>query len=213
MKIVVNMFAAMAFALAAPVWAQAPAAPAADQAGCEFHVWPADALMSVYYGWFHGSTVNGQIQGRPGYPAVPPDPIDSATQAVILESVHPQDLLNHGGHRLVVHREPLSSRAIRGATGRLSDSGSGCYAELVVDDVVLQQGVAGSSLNVLFHYRDFGADAAPRTSFTTWARTPLSTFPPRQPAQLAEAIREIREAYRQNIRSFTAMALRPRRRR
>jgi hypothetical protein len=208
----IRVFGALAFALATPVWAQPPAAAPSDQADCEFHVWPADALMSVYYGWFHGSTVNGQIRGRPGYPAVPPDPIDTATQALILESIHPQLLLNHTAHRLVVHREALSSRAIRGATGRLSDSASPCYAELIVDDVVLQQGVAGSSLGVLFHYRDFGPGAAPQASFTTWAQADLSTFPPRRPDQLADAIREIREAYRQDIRQFAAMAMRPRRR-
>lgn len=209
MRRLFQTFAGAMLAFATPALAQDSPA---DPAGCEFHVWPADALMSVYYGWFHGSTVNGQIQGRPGYPAVPPNPIDTATQGTILGSAFPQHLLGHDSYRLIVHDEALTSRAIRGATGRLSDSTSACYAELVVDDVVLQQGVAGTSLNVLFHYRDFGAAAAPTTSFATWARTPLIVFPPNDPTQLAAAIREIREAYRLNIRQFATMAMRPRRR-
>jgi hypothetical protein len=210
MHFILRILAATAFALAAPAWAQPAADPPAGQAGCEFHVWPADPLMSIYYGWFHGGTVNGQIQGRSGYPTVPSHPIDTATQAAILESTRPHELLMHPDYRLIVHREALTSRAIRNATGRLSDSASPCYAELIVDDVVLQQGIGGTSLNVLFHYRRFDADTR-RSSYSTWARTSLTAFPPRRPEQLDEAIREIRDAYRGDIYQFVGMALGPRR--
>src|SRR3954462_1212848 len=148
-------FAAMALGLAIPAAAQEPTPAAAAVNGCEFHVWPADALMSVYYGWFHGSIVNGQVSGRPGYPRVPPDPIGTRTQSEILPEMQPHRLLGRDDSRLVVHAEALPSRAIRTTAGRLTDSTSHCYAELIVDDVVLQQGaIDGSFLNVLIHYRD-----------------------------------------------------------
>ncbi len=207
MKFISGIFAVMALALTTAAAAQ----PTADRSDCEFHVWPADPLMSVYYGWLHGSTVNGQIKGRPGYPSIPPHPIDTEAQAAILESAQPNALLKHPDYRLIVHPEALTSRAIRTATGRLSDSASLCYAELIVDDVVLQQGVGGTSLNALFHYRQFDGDER-RESFSTWARTPLNAFPPRKPERLEEAIREIRAAFGQDIHEFAAMALKPRRR-
>jgi hypothetical protein len=207
---------AIALVLASPAAAQADDGPAvpADPAGCEFHVWPGDGLMSAYYGWFHGGIINGAVQGRPGYPSVPPNPIDTATQSAILTQAEPQRLMAHADHRLIVHDEALTSRAIRTTPGRLTDSVSPCYAELVVDDVILQQDmINGASLKILFRYRDFGADALPRRSFATWAETDLAAFPPRQPDQLAAALADIRGAYRGNIQRFAAMALRPSRQR
>lgn len=214
-----SILAPLALALATPAGTQTPSpqatpslAEASDPAGaarCEFHVWPGDGIMSTYYGWFHGSTVNGQIQGRPGYPAMPPNPIDTATQRTILTDSQPHGLMSHPDYRLIVHDEALTSRVIRTTPGRLSDSTSNCYAELVVDDVIVQQDwVNGSFLKILFRYRDFGPDAAPRRSFATWAQTHLDTFPPRQPEQLDAAITEIRAAYREDIARFATMALR-----
>lgn len=205
-------FAALALALvlAGPAPAQDAAAP--DPAGCEFHVWPGDGLMSTFYGWFHGGIVNGAIQGRPGYPAAPPNPIDTARQSAILAEAEPQRLMAQADYRLVVHEAALPSRAIRTSQSRLADSASPCYAELIVDDVVLQQDfVNGAYLRTLFRYRDFGADLAPRRSFSTWSQTPLGSFPPRQPDQLDAAIAEIRNAFRRNIGLFAATARRPRR--
>jgi len=208
------VFAAVALALASPAQGQPPAPAASDTDNCEFHVWPADALMSVYYGWFHGSIVNGQVSGRPGYPRVPPDPIGTRTQSEILAEMQPHRLLGRDDYRLVVHAEALPSRAIRTTAGRLTDSTSHCYAELIVDDVVLQQGaIDGSFLNVLIHYRDFGPDPTPRRSFATWSQTRLTVFPPGSPEQLERALAEIRQAYRHDFILFAQAALRPPRRR
>lgn len=209
------IFAVIALVLAGPARAQdpLPAAPAGPSS-CEFHVWPGDGLMSTYYGWFHGGIVNGQIQGRPGYPAIPPNPIDTATQATLLAESHPETAMRQPDHRLIVHAEALTSRAIRQARERLAESTSHCYAELIVDDVVLQTDwVNGSSLHILFHYRDFGPGVLPRRVFATWVDTRLSTFPPRQPDQLEAAITEIRQAYRRNVALFATAANRPARNR
>jgi hypothetical protein len=204
--------AAMLTAIGAQAQDTAPVAPAAAPSaeGCEFHVWPGDEMMSVYFGWFHGSTVNGQIQGRRGYPRAPADPIDAATQVSIMNDRQPQQMFGKEGYRLVMHPAPLPSLTIRNTPGRLSDSASPCYAELIVDDVILQQDViTGSFLKTLFHYRDFGAEATPQTRFSTWAQANLDVFPPSRPELMEAAIEEIRGAYRTNIASFAQLAMRP----
>lgn len=202
------MSMAIGLVLASPAASQPP--PLADPAGCELHVWPGDGLMSTYFGWFHDGIVNGQIEGRRGYPPIPPNPIDTAMQATLLAESHPETALRQADHRLIVHPDALASRTIRQARERLAPSGSPCYAELIVDDVVLQTDwVNGSSLHILFHYRDFGPDALPRRVFATWVDTHLSTFPPHQPDQLEAAITEIRQAYRNDIALFAAAANRP----
>lgn len=199
--------AALALALAWPAAAQEPVAAPANPAGCEFHVWPGDGLMSVLYGWFHGGIVNGAVQGRPGYPTLPPDPIDTATQAQILAELQPQRLIGQADYRLIVHDSALPSRTIRTTPGRIAQSASPCYDELIVDDVVLQQDfMNGSLLKVLFHYRHFGPDARPRRSYATWAERRLGTFPPRDPAQLDAAVAELRNAYRQSLGIFAELA-------
>lgn len=199
--------AALALALGCPAAAQDPAARAPAATVCEFHVWPGDGLMSVMHGWFHGNIVNGAIQGRPGYPTIPPDPIDTATQAQILAQLQPQRLIGQADYRLIVHDAALPSRTIRTTPGRIAPSTSPCYDELIVDDVVLQQDfVNGSLLKVLFHYRHFGPDALPRRSYATWAERRLGAFPPRDPAQLNASIAELRNAYRQSLGIFAELA-------
>jgi hypothetical protein len=132
----------------------------------------------------------------------------------ILTEAQPQRLLGQPDYRLIVHDEALPSRTIRGTAGRLAESTSSCYAELVVDDVILQQDVInGSYLKTLFRYREFGADGMPRRSFSTWSQTHLDVFPPRRPEQLEEAIAEIRQAFRRNVSLFAEAALAPPRRR
>ncbi len=194
--------------------AGSPAMAAPADGTCEFHVWPGDEMMSVYYGWFHGSTVNGQVQGRRGYPKAPADPVDVATQRIIMEEVQPQRQFGKEAYRLVLHDAPLPSTRIRNAGGRITDSTASCYAELVLDDVVLQQDAFnGSFLKSLFHYRDFGADATPRRSFATWVQTDLDAMSPRTEEQMEAAVAEIRQAYRTNISLFATSAMRPPRRR
>jgi hypothetical protein len=189
--------------------------PAASPAGdCELHVWPADGLTSIFYGMIHGGIVNGGQQGRRGYPRIPADAMTAAIQADQLTQAGPQNALGLANYRLVVHADALPSRTIRTAMARISDSHSTCYAELMVDDVVLQQDwVNGAKLRVLYRYRDFGADAWQRTSFTTWADTNLSSFPPTTEADLPRALTELRAAFRGSILVFANQYQRSLRRR
>lgn len=183
---------------------EAPAdTPGATNAGCEFHAWPGEGLTSIYYGLLHGGIVNGGQHGRRGYPRVPPNAMATAIQAELLSEAQPQRVLSHADHRLIVHAEALDSRTIRTSPGRIAASASPCYVELIVDDVVLQQDfVNGAKLRVLFRYRDFGPDAQPRRSFTTWADTSLDSFPPRTDADIPAALAEMRGAFSRDIIGF-----------
>jgi hypothetical protein len=186
---------------AAPVMAQASAAAPTE---CELHVWPGSGLNSVYHGWLHGGLVNGAVDGRDGYPEVPPDPLATAEQETLLAAAEPQHLLKLDGHRLIVHPDALPSRVIRSTPGRIEASASPCYAELIVDDVFLQQDVVnGSALKILFRYRNFG----------TWVQTRLSAFPPKQPGELEAALADVRRAYSANVERFAAALLAPPRKR
>jgi hypothetical protein len=209
----VVLFAAAPWALfAAPAGAEA--SDAVPPGGCELHVWPGSGLKSVYHGWLHGGLVNGAIDGRDGYPEVPPDPMATSEQTALLAEAQPQRLLMLAEHRLVVHDEALSSRTIRSTPGRIDPSQSTCYAELIVDDVFLQQDVVnGSALKILFRYRNFGADTVPQRTFGTWVQTAMPAFPPKRGEGPEAALADIRRAFAANVERFAAALLAPPKRR
>jgi hypothetical protein len=192
--------------------AQGPAA-GAPAAQCEFHVWPGEGLTSIFYGLFHGSTVNAGQQGRRGYPRVPPDSMTTAAQVALLEAAAPQRQMRHPDYLLIVHDAALDSRIIRTSVSRIAQSQSPCYAELIVDDVVLQQDwLNGAKLRILFRYRDFGPAWLAQRSLTTWADADLDHFPPRADADIPAAQAELRAAYGSAITVFAGMLARPQRR-
>ena len=177
---------------------------------CELHVWPATGLNSVYQGWFHGGIVNGAVTARDGYPVVPADPVDTPAQVTLLTIAKPQHMINRDGDTLVMHAEALSSRAIRSATTRLDASAAPCYAELIVDDVFLQQDVvSGSFLKTLFRYREFGAAPQPQRVFGTWVKTPLKLFPPKSPDNLPASQAEFKSAFVHNVELFGIALMTP----
>lgn len=184
-------------------------ARAADTA-CELHVWPSSGLNSVYHGWAHGGIVNGAVTGRDGYPPVSADPLATAAQLPLIREAAPETALGLAGYSVVVHPEALSSRAARTTPGRIAASQAGCYAELVVDDVVFRQDwVNGSFLTTMFRFRMFGPDSAPTRSFGTWVKTPIKLTPIKPPTDQAAADAEMRAAYRENFALFGAALQRP----
>lgn len=171
--------------------------------GCELHVWPSSGLRSVYHGWFHGGIVDGAVKGRDGYPEVPADPLDTVQQLAMIRAAALQDVFGRGDYAVVVHDTPQSTVAIRQNTARLASSTSACYAELILEDVFFQQDVVnGGSLKTLMRFRDFGAADRFARQFGTWTKTPLIAFPPKEPAMNAEALAEIRTAFRSNLFAF-----------
>lgn len=178
-----------------------------DEAGspaCEFHIWPAERLGSVFYGWMHGGIVDGAQTGRAGYPQIPADPLPRATQVKLLEDVPIDSFVVQARVRRVVHGEALNSTTIRTATGRLSDSTVPCYAELIVESVKFQQDpFSGNWLNMLFRYRRFGSGPAPVQLFGSFAKTKLTSFPPADEAGRAAAEAELQRAFTANVAQFS----------
>jgi len=186
-----------------------PAAAPVPASECEFHVWPGDRMKWAVTGWWRVSS-SGPIY-REGAPAIPSNPVDAAAQIEIMVREQPQQhFAGKAGYRLVAHDAPLPSLAIRGATGRLSDSTSPCYAELIVDDLAFAQDpFSGARLRTLFRYRDFGPDAEPQRSFSTWGEVDLTAFPPQRQDQYDASMAELRHAFRNNILAFAVHANRP----
>jgi hypothetical protein len=199
-----------ATSLTSAAQAQTSSPAGGSGAGCELHVWPAGGLNSVYLGWLHGGINNGATTGREGYPQVPTDPMTAAAQVSLLEEAQPHVLLGLTNYRLVIHSDPLTSRAIRTSTARLSDSTSTCYSELIVDDVFFQQDVfSGSDLKISFRFRDFGGAPTPQRIFGTWVHTPLRLLPVPKGENPAAAVEEMKAAYKNDIAQFARAFLTP----
>lgn len=207
--------AACAVAAAVPACVDAappvdPQPPGPSAATCELHVWPGSGLNSIYGGWFHGGIVDGAVTGRDGYPVVPTEPVSTPRQVELLTKARPQMLLRQPDDRLVVHTEALASRTIRTGTARIDSSRAPCYAELIVDDVFFQQDVVdGSFLKVLFRYREFGTDAAPRRTFGTWVKTRLALLPPKPETDPTAAAGELQAAFTHDVTLFAEALLKP----
>jgi hypothetical protein len=169
---ILSIAAAAALGAALPASAQ-EAAPA--NRSCELHVWPAEDFHTVYYGWGHGGTVDGGFKQRTGYARLWVDPLAMKRQAEILSAQPIPDLLGLLDYRMVVHPQRLSSQVIRTSPGRLVPDTPPCYAELVVDTVVLQHNVLhGKGLNVIYRFRQFGAAPAPERTFGTFVVAPVN---------------------------------------
>lgn len=211
MKRLGKMLAVTAWLVTVPAFAQeAPPPPAETAQACEIHVWPGSDLIHLYYGWFHGGTVDGAAKGRDGYPDAPPNPLTAQVQGQLLSGMGLPTLLNLPDYRVVMHPQPLTSREIRSSTTRLADSQSPCYAELMVDDLLLSQNViSGAGLRSSFRFRDFGPDAAPRRQFGNFVLTKLKVFPPKTPELMAEATSELRGAFVSNAIQFARALTKP----
>lgn len=181
-----------------------------EVARCELHVWPSSGLRSVYYGWFHGGIVDGAVNGRDGYPAIPKDPVPTELQVEKLSGMKLAELLKLPGYQVVIHKEALTSATIRSTKGRLAKSSTPCYAEMVGDDVFFQQDVfSGSYLKSLIRFRSFGSGEVPVRTFATWTETKLLVFPPKQDSLNVAALDELHRAYVSNIESFAVHLNKP----
>ncbi|MGQ3100022.1 MAG: hypothetical protein ACT6Q5_01135 [Sphingopyxis solisilvae] len=174
---------------------------------CELHVWPSNGLRSVFHGWTRGGIVDGAVTGREGYPVVPKDPIDASQQAALLRAADLADSVGLAGYQVIVHDTPLESRVIRTSVSRIADSSSSCYAELIADDVFLQQDIVnGTYLKSLVRFRQFGASASPENIFGTFVQTKMTAFPPKpdRPQDNQAALDELHSAYLANFDAFGA---------
>jgi hypothetical protein len=189
-----------------PLLADEPAAAPISQI-CQLHVWPGNDLRSIYSGWFHGGIVDGAVQGRDGYRALPSRPLTAERQVERLRGLPIAQLLGFNEYAVVIHDKPLDSRTLRTTPGRLAPDTPPCYAELAVDDVFFQEDVIdGRFLKLLFRFRKFDGTATASRSFGTYIQRRLNLFPPKTPesdpqagldelvAQYGEAVTEFGQA-------------------
>lgn len=190
------------------VRAQPPTKP--HTSSCEIHVWPGSSLGSVYQGLLRRrDIVNAGVNGRDGYPTLASVSIDTAAQQHILSQIPIGDWVNLPDYRTILHDKALESRIIRSTPGRIAASTSPCYAELVVDDVILQQDtVNGGRLKALFHFREFGDNSRPQRSFTAWTTTKISAFSTKLASSEDFARADIQQAFRNNVELFADYLLR-----
>lgn len=180
------------------------------QADASFTCGQGQALIPFTAAGFTAELLNGAVTGRDGYPTVPTEPIDTVNQVELLKAVKPNIALQQPDSRVIIHDAALPSRTIRSATTRIDPSIAPCYSELIVDDVFFQQDIVdGSFLKILFRYREFGTDAAPRKTFGTWVKTRLVLFPPTPATDMAAAAAELRSAFSNDVKLFAAALLKP----
>lgn len=202
----VSIGLAAAFIACFPAAAQSSSSDGA----CELHIWPGAGLNSVYSGVFHGGIVNGAVTGRDGYPTLAVEPIDTANQVELLRSAALRDQLNLAKYQPIVHEEALSSRLMRTSVARIAPSSAPCYAEFIVDSVFFQQDIVdGSYLKILFRYRDFTTEPAPRRVFSTWTKTRLTLLPPTPTTDMVAAGAELRAAFTRDVALFASALAKP----
>jgi len=195
--IMVPLAMVAAFIVAGPAHAQDAAL------NCELHVWPGSAPLNLYMGWFHGAIIDGGAKGREHYPKAPTNLFSPEQQLQLLADADLPKLFKLINYRVVAHPEILDSRTIRTTPGRIVNSGSPCYAELLIDDLVLTQNViGGNALRGSFRFRDFGADLQPRRTFGTWTLVKLAAFPPKAGQDPAIGLAEVIAAYRTSLTIF-----------
>jgi hypothetical protein len=176
---------------------------------CELHIWPSSGLRSVFHGWVHGGIVDGAVNGRDGYPKIPADPINTEKQIELISAAPVPAILKLPDYNVIVHKTALDSRTARNTPGRIEPASPACYAELVFDDVFLQQdSFSGNHLKTFFRYKLFDGDTITR-SFGAFTQSNLKVFPPQSASENEAALKDLDTAFRSNIEQFGGFLNKP----
>jgi hypothetical protein len=208
---IAGALASILTAVAVPLAAQAPAAPAAQ---CELHAWPAQRLSATTTGWLIGFGVMGQAadtamhedQNRSDKSRLT-ETLDSRRQAEVLGRLDLVSLLKRPPSRVIVHPEPLDAKTLERIHSRRAESASPCYAELIVAEVFYEkQAMYGRSLKAKFFFRDFGAAKSLREPYRGLAGEKLKIFPPENAGLAEAAAKELEDAFAHDVREFATNA-------
>ncbi len=157
-----------------------------------------------------GGIVDGTVNGRDGYPDIPKDPISTAKQLELIAQSPAPSILKLPDYKMVVHETPLESRVARSTVGRIATESAPCYAELVFDDVFLQQdSFSGSHLKTFFRYRQFGSGDVVTRSFGAFTQSYMKLFPPKEAKGNEAALKDLYAAFTSNIEQFGGFLNKP----
>jgi hypothetical protein len=178
-------------------------APAAAEAACELHIWPASGLHSISSGWFKGVMLGGIGKQREGYPSLSNDPLAPAIQITLLSAQPTAAMLGQNGAVLVAHDTPLTRRQVT-VPGRHSTSTAPCYSELIVDDIFHEDAaLSRPSLRVLFRFASYVVAPEPLRRHTGWTAKSVTAPLPKTDAEAQDLVAELRDAF---VADFTAFA-------
>ncbi len=212
--------------------AEAPVAPAAD-AGCELHVWPTHNYLGLNMGLLSGFGVVGVLtdmavhEGRVAtVKDLMADYLGPDVQMAELDKAGLTRTLKLDGYRIVLE-EPtpfkedfkahpeLKARwkamnAEIKAGRRLTDSKSGCYAELITTHIFYHKATLyGSNLFTGWIYREFGDKPQAKKTATGQVKNPLELFPPKSAENVQAAKDELRDAFSKDFVEYVQKKVMP----
>jgi len=176
------------------------------------HAWPARDFHTTYYGWTHGGTTDGALMGRKGYPPVDADILSAERQAAALRAADLPAALGLAGYRPIVHPEPLANSEIRTVAERHAPNTAPCYAELLIENIALQQDFfSGRFLNVLYRLRLFGKGTTAEWTFGTFATAKIAA-PSDDKGVIAPEVLSAKaaDAFAESLKTFGTAAQRAR---
>lgn len=222
MKTISRLLAGMLFA--------ATSANAQDAApACELHVWPTETYIGINMGLLSGFGIVGAVADVAVHEKrvatvkdLMKDWLGPEIQLAELEKLDYKKQLGLADYQVIMHpalptaedakadpalkqqRKDVAGRIKSGA--RLTDSKTGCYAELMVDYIFYYKAMMyGSNLFTNWIFRDFGKDGIKvvRTG-NGQVKNPLEDFPPKTPDMIAAAKVELRAAYAKDFTEYLA---------
>lgn len=203
MKTIATLFITTGIAMASPAQAQTAAA-------CELHIWPAERMSSMTTGLLGGGLIDAAIHANKdaSNQAQLASALDSPSQLDALQSLDLQTMLAlKPGTAIIRHEAPLERKTMNKVKTRRSDSTAACYQELIVADVFYQKAaIYGRSLQTLFMFRDFGADAKIDVQYKAWGGNGLKLFPPKEGEDTVAAIDELVSIFKKNFEEYAGNA-------
>ncbi len=184
----------------------APTAEAAD--GCELHIWPAERMNSLTTGLLGGGLLDAAIHANrdASNRTLLASALDSPSQLDALLTLDLRTMLKMSpGTTIVTHAKPLERKTMNAVKTRRSDSGSACYAELIVADVFYQKSTLyGRSLRTWFMVREFGKDQTIDFEYKAWGGNGLQRFPPKEGEDALAALDELVSVFKANFAEYAS---------
>lgn len=190
---------------------------AAQDAGCELHIFPTLEGQAQTTGWLSGFGIIGAVADAAknkdrnvSEAEYLKEALGPRLQIQALKSVDVIGSLGMPASTTVSYETPIADRKISTkATTRLSSSTAPCYAELLVtQNFYAKRAIYGRSLNNRFIFKDFRGGKANAKMVKGRGGNGLSHFPPKTTDETEAAEQDLRDAFSKNFVEF-AKTVRP----